>query len=273
MIRDNESRGAVAAVGARLLDLAEYVGGMWVLGAEAAACVAAGLFRPHTKLGLSAAAKQLVRVGVRSVFIVTLVQFFVGVILALQMAPPLEPFGSMSMVANVIGVAVFRELGPLLAAVVLSGFAGASIAAEIGTMVVGEEVEALEAHAIRPVRFLVVPRIIATVVAMLGLCLLSDIAGCFGGYVSCLAALGPEAHHGYWTRIAEQVTILDVVTGLIKAGVFGLILALLACHEGLKVRHGAEGVGKAATMTVVYTIVSIVLVDCIFTVLFYVYEL
>ena len=200
-------------------------------------------------------------------------QFFVGFILALQMAPSLEPFGYMAMVANIIGVVVFRELGPLLAAVVLSGFAGASIAAEIGTMVVGEEVEALKAHAIPPVRYLVVPRLVATVVAMVGLCVISDLAGCLGGYISCLAVLGPEAYQGYWQNVAEQVGVFDFLTGLTKAAVFGLVLGLLACYEGLKVRNGAEGVGRAATMTVVYTIVSLAVVDCVFTVIFYVYEL
>ena len=140
-------------------------------------------------------------------------------------------------------------------------------------MVVGEEVEALRVHAISPVRFLVLPRLLATVVAMVCLCVIADLAGCLGGYVSSLLAIGPEAYQGYWDRIAAQLGVLDFTTGLIKAGVFGLILALLACHEGLKVRGGAEGVGRATTMTVVYTIFSLVAVDCIFTVIFYVYKL
>jgi phospholipid/cholesterol/gamma-HCH transport system permease protein len=189
------------------------------------------------------------------------------------MAPPLEPFGYVSMVANIIGVAVFRELGPLISAIVLCGFAGASIAAELGAMVVGEEVEALEAHAISPVRFLILPRLAGTVIAMICLCVVADLAGCLGGYLSSLLVIGPAAHLGYWARIAEQLTVGDFLTGLIKAGVFGLILGLLACFEGLRVRGGAEGVGRATTMTVVYTIISLVLVDCLFTVLFFVCKL
>ena len=266
-------RGVVAAMGARVLDVAEYVGGMWLLLATSARSMAAGLFHRTGRFSWRALAGQVVRLGIRSVGIVVMVQFFVGVILALQMAPPLEPFGSLPMVANIIGVAMFRELGPLLSAVVLSGFAGASIAAEIGTMVVGEEIEALEAHAISPVRFLVVPRLLATVVAMVCLCVISDLAGCLGGYTSCRLVLGPEAYQGYWRRITDQLVVFDFATGLVKAAVFGLILGLLACHEGLKVRGGAEGVGRATTMTVVYTIVSLVVVDCIFTVIFYVYGL
>ena len=264
---------ALARLGGRVLDVARYVGGMALLLEEALRWSWRLVRSPHRISGLVHLARQVVRLGVRSVGIVALVQFFVGVILALQMAPPLEPFGYVGMVANIIGVAVFRELGPLISAVVLSGFAGASIAAELGTMVVGEEVEALAAHAISPVRFLVVPRLAGTVIAMVCLCVVADLAGCLGGYLSSLLVIGPAAHLGYWSRIAEQLTALDFVTGLVKAGVFGLILGLLACHEGLRVRGGAEGVGRATTMTVVYTIVSLVLVDCLFTVVFYVCNL
>ena len=266
-------RSLVRAVGARALGLAEYIGGTALLLADTIRWGARGLFGAKRRYGWAAAAGQIVRVGVRSIGIIVLVQFFIGVILALQMAPPLEPFGYISMVAKIIGVAVFRELGPLISAVVLSGFAGASIAAEIGTMVVGEEIEALEAHAIPPVRFLVLPRVLAATVAMVCLCVIADLAGCLGGYVSSLLVLGPDAYQGYWDRIAEQLTILDFATGLIKAAVFGTVLSLLACYEGLKVRGGAEGVGRATTMTVVFTIVSLVLVDCVFTVIFYVYDL
>jgi len=266
-------RGAVTLLGARLLDVAEYVGGLWWLLIDSIRLAALGLFTRRVRFSWRAVAGQFVRIGMRSVAIVALVQFFIGGILALQMAPPLEPFGSVSMVANIIGVAVFRELGPLISAVVLSGFAGASIAAEIGTMAVSEEIEALRAHAIEPVRFLVVPRLLATAAAMVCLCVIADLVACLGGYVSCLVAIGPAASQGYWVRIAEQLTVFDFVTGLIKAAVFGVILALLACYEGLKVRGGAEGVGRATTMTVVYTIVSLVLVDCVFTVIFYVYGL
>ncbi|NLF32770.1 MAG: ABC transporter permease [Planctomycetes bacterium] len=267
------SRGPIVAAGARLLDLAEYLGGMTLLLGEALRWIGMGLVGRPRRLDVAAVAAQVVRLGVRATGIVLMVQFFVGMILALQMAPPLEPFGSLAMIADIIGFGFMRELGPLLAAVVLSGFAGASIAAEIGTMAVSEELEALRTHAIRPVRYLVVPRLLATIVAMVALTVLSDLAGCAGGYASAVLVLGPEASQGYWDRIAASVRLLDFTTGLVKAGVFGLVLGLLACHEGLKVRDGAAGVGRATTMTVVYTIVSLVVVDCIFTVLFYVYEL
>src|SRR5690606_15710918 len=115
-----------------------------------------------------------------SIFIVSLVSFSVGLILALNMAPPLDQFGSRQLVANIIGVAVLRELGPLMAAIVLTGFAGAAIAAELGTMVVGEEIEALEVHALDPVRFRVVPRIIASILSMFALAVISNIVAVMG---------------------------------------------------------------------------------------------
>src|SRR3989440_6745608 len=123
----------------------------------------------------------MVRVGVRSIPIVMLVLFCIGSILALQMAPVLKEYGAVEQTANIISIAVFRELGPLVSAIVLTGFAGASIAAEIGTMVVSEEVEALEAQAISPVRFLVLPRVLATMVMMVCLAVVGDLMGAVGG--------------------------------------------------------------------------------------------
>ncbi|NQU76695.1 MAG: ABC transporter permease [Planctomycetes bacterium] len=269
---DSPALGSIGHIGARALGAIEYVGGMWLLLVGTMRWTVRGLFTRKGRFSWSALASQVVRLGIRSTAVVIVVQFFVGVILALQMAPPLKPFGSMPMIANIIGVAVFRELGPLISAVVLSGFAGASIAAEIGAMAVSEEIEALRAHAISPIRFLVVPRVLGTVVAMLGLCVIADLAGALGGYASSRLVLGGEAYQGYWGRIAEQLGMFDFVTGLIKAGVFGLIISLLACHEGLKVSGGAQGVGRATTMTVVYTIFSLIFVDCIFTIIFYVYQ-
>src|SRR5213078_3962952 len=133
------------------------------------------------RLGWSNLWAQMVRVGVKSIPIVSLVLFCIGAILALQMAPILRTFGVLDRVADIISLAIFRELGPLVAAIVLTGFAGASIAAEMGTMVVSEEIEALEAHAINPIRFLVVPRVLATAVMMVCLAVVADLVGMSGG--------------------------------------------------------------------------------------------
>ena len=261
----------VHSLGARVLGLVSYVGGLvLLLGAVLRLSWQGALGR---KASREATAHQMVRVGVRSLGIVSLVQIFIGVILALQMAPPLEPWGQLDKISMIIGVAGFRMLGPIITGVVLSGFAGASIAAEIGTMVVAEEIEALRAHALNPVRFLVVPRVLATVLMMVLLTVVANLMIAVGGYFTAMWVLGTQVSEHYWENMQNQLLIRDFLSGLIMAGVFGLLISLIACYEGLKVRGGAEGVGRATTMTVVYSIVSIIAAACMFTVIFYVYKL
>jgi phospholipid/cholesterol/gamma-HCH transport system permease protein len=200
--------------------------------------------------------------------VIMLVSFCIGLILALQMAPPLEEFGQVETVANIIAIAVVRELGPLISAIVLTGFAGASIAAEIGTMAVNEEIEALQTHALNPVRFLVVPRLLATVVALLVLAIMSDLVALFAGYLMGITKLEiPSAI--YINNTITQLSLNDFVTGLFKAGVFGLLIGSISCYNGLKVSGGAAGVGKATTNTVVHSIVAIIFCDLIFTAVFF----
>jgi phospholipid/cholesterol/gamma-HCH transport system permease protein len=211
---------------------------------------------------------QMDRFGVRSIPIVTLVLFCIGAILALQMAPILHDYGALDKVADIIAVTIGRELGPLVSAVVLTGFAGASIAAELGSMVVSEEIEALEAHAINPIRFLVVPRVLATTIMMICIAVVGDFAGAIGGMATAAGLLGISPtmyiHHTF-----DALKLKDFITGLIKAGVFGMLISALACRLGLSVTGGAEGVGDATTKTVVYTIVFLISVDLIFTAVFY----
>ncbi len=211
---------------------------------------------------------QMDRFGVRSIPIVALVLFCIGAILALQMAPILHDYGALDKVADIIAVTVGRELGPLVSAVVLTGFAGASIAAELGSMVVSEEIEALEAHAISPIRFLVVPRVLATTIMMICIAVVGDFAGGIGGLATagCFLGISPDlyVHHTF-----DALKLKDFVTGLIKAGVFGMLISAMACRLGLSVTGGAEGVGVATTKTVVYTIVALISVDLIFTAIFY----
>ncbi len=220
------------------------------------------------RLGRAAVMTQLVRVGIQSIGIVMLVAGCIGVILALQMAPPLAEFGQTDKTANIIGIAIFRELGPLIAAIVLTGFAGASIAAEIGTMAVNEELEALEAHALNPIRFLVVPRVIATTISLVILTVIGDITSVVsGGFIGVFVLDVPFAL--YRDNTLTQLEPSDFLTGLVKATVFGAILGSIACYNGLKVSGGAAGVGLATTNTVVQTVVSVVLADLLFTALFY----
>ena len=255
-------------IGSRLFAFLDHVGGMWFLLTQASGWVWKSVAHHKVRFGRPAVVSQVVRVGVGSVFIVTLVSGAVGFILGLQMAPPLDNLGQVRLVPNIIAVAVVRELGPLIAAIVLTGFAGAAIAAEIGTMVVGEEIEALEAHALNPVRFLVVPRLLATTVSLVCLAVIANLAAVFAGMLMSMSVLGIPPH-AYIRSTLDQIGPRDFLTGLVKAGVFGLLIGLIACANGLKVTGGAAGVGRATTSTVVESVVAIIFADLIFTAVFY----
>jgi len=220
-----------------------------------------------------ALASQMVRVGIRSLPIVMLVQLFIGMILTLQLAPTLSDYGQLGKIATVIGIGGFRMLGPIITAVVLSGFAGASIAAELGTMVVSEEIEAMRAMAMNPIRFLVVPRVVATLLVLVLLTVVADLVICLGGFLACKLVLGPDAYGSYWETVRFDVTNIDLLTGLVQAAVFGVLIGLIACYEGLNVRGGAEGVGRATTMTVVYSLIATIVSSGVFTVGFYLYNM
>ncbi|MCA9311605.1 MAG: ABC transporter permease [Phycisphaerales bacterium] len=255
-------------LGGRTKRVFGHIGGLWYLLVDVCTWIVRAFTQNRGRIGRVAITAQLVRIGFSSIFIVSLVSGSVGAILALQMAPPLDELGQVSLVPNIISVAVLRELGPLISAIVLTGFAGAAIAAEIGTMVVGEEVEALEAHALNPVRFLVVPRVIATVVSMLCLGVLADVAAITAGGFVGEAVLGIN-WSAYYHNVVMQVDPQDFLTGLAKAGVFGLLIGLIACRNGLSVTGGAAGVGRATTSTVVESVVAIIFADLLFTVIFY----
>jgi phospholipid/cholesterol/gamma-HCH transport system permease protein len=259
----------ISAVGAFAIGLCEFVGGLGYLMLDTAGLIRRALLdKRGRRHGWEHLWAQMVRVGVRSVPIVVLVLFCIGAILALQMAPVLKDYGAVNRVADIISIATFRELGPLVSAIVLTGFAGASIAAEIGTMVVSEEIEALEAQAINPIRFLVVPRVVATTIMMVCVAVVGDLTGVFGGLFVGKFLLGLDWRQ-YLNHTFDAIKVRDFVTGLVKAGVFGSLISSLACYLGLGVTGGAQGVGVATTRTVVLTIVALITVDLLFTAAFY----
>ncbi len=259
----------IAALGNATLGTIEFIGGVGYLLMDTVVAARRGLFAKRAaKLAWANLWAQMVRVGVRSVPIVSLVMFCIGAILALQMAPILKRFGVVETVSDIISIATFRELGPLVSAIVLTGFAGASIAAEIGTMVVSEEIEALEAHAIAPIRFLVVPRVIATSLMMVCVAVVGDLMGALGGLTVGVTFLNISADQ-YINHTFDAVMVRDFTTGLVKAGCFGTLISGLACFLGLGVTGGALGVGVATTRTVVLTIVALIATDLLFTSVFY----
>ncbi len=260
----------ISALGAATIGTLEFIGGLGYLLLDTAATIHHGLLDKRTRrMEWQSLWAQMVRVGVNSIPIVSLVLFCIGAILALQMAPVLADYGEQRRVADLISIATFRELGPLVSAIVLTGFAGASIAAELGTMVVSEEIEALDALAIPPVRFLVLPRVLATTIMMVCVAVVGDLMGIIGGLTVAVTILDLNFYQ-YVERTFEAVQLRDFLTGLIKAGVFGMLISGLACYLGLTVRGGAQGVGVATTRTVVLTIVALIIVDLLFTAVFYV---
>jgi phospholipid/cholesterol/gamma-HCH transport system permease protein len=259
----------VVAVGSAAVGVLTFIGGVGQLIGDALGGAKRGLVTGRgRRMGWANLWAQMVRVGVKSVPIVTLVLYCIGGILALQMAPILKEYGALDRVADIISIAVFRELGPLVAAVVLTGFAGASIAAELGSMVVSEEIEALEAQAINPTRFLVLPRVLATTVMMVCVAVVADLTGVLGGMTVAQSFLG-IAPSQYLAHTFEAIKVRDFTSGLVKSGVFGVLISGLACYLGLNVTGGAQGVGVATTRTVVLTIVALIVVDLMFTAVFY----
>ncbi len=277
--QDGVVRRAITRVGEATIaflhrgaDTVRFAGNMTVTLRETMRWILLSLFRPGVRFRRSSLLAQMVRVGVKSIGIVCLVQVFIGVILALQLAPTLETYGQLERIADVVAIAVVRELGPLITAIVLSGFAGASIAAEIGSMKESEEIKALKAHALNPYHFLVMPRFLATVIMLAGLAVMADVVGILGGFLTANLVLDVPADV-YIDLTQRALGYKDYFTGLFKAGVFGMLIAMIACCEGMQVSGGAEGVGRATTSTVVKSIVALIGVDALFTAVFYTFGL
>ena len=210
---------------------------------------------------------EMQRCGAMALPIVSLISFLVGVTLAYSGSIVLKRFGGEIWVADLIGVAMTREMGALMAAVVLSGRTGAAFAAEIGSMKANEEIDALSTLGISPIRFLVMPRVLALGLMMPLLAMYANCLGILGGMaVSYLTLDIPPA--AYWVEMLTIVTVQDVAVGLIKAVVFGIIVGITGCLRGLEAERNASGVGNAATSAVVTAILLIIVADAIFAILF-----
>lgn len=212
--------------------------------------------------------RQVVLMGVDSVPIICLVGASVGMVLALQAAYQLKNFGAVMYTGSLVSVSMARELGPLIASIVVAGRVGARIAAELGSMRVQEEVDALTTMAIDPIRFLVFPRCLALFFALPCLTVIADAVGMAGGFVVGTLSLGIEPYL-YVEKNFDALVLKDLYTGLGKSAAFAILIGLVSCYQGLAVEGGAEGVGRATTQAVVISIVLIIVADCFFTALFY----
>jgi len=206
-------------------------------------------------------------VGVNALPIVALLSFLVGVIMAFQAAVALRQFGAEIFVANMIGLSVLREMGPLMTAIILAGRSGSAFAAEIGTMKVREEIDALRTMGLEPVRFLVVPRVLAGVVMTPVLTVFADLLGVMGGSVVMMSLGFPLIT--FFNQLQTAVSYGSLVGGLVKAFAFGILIAAIGCLRGLQTQTGASAVGLSTTHAVVSGIILIVITDGIFSVIYY----
>lgn len=212
--------------------------------------------------------RQMVFIGVRAAPMVALTAFSVGVTLAMQAAHSLQKLGAESYVPDMVMVTLLRELGPVLIAVIVIGRSGSAVAAELGTMKVSEEIEALEVMAINPIRFLIVPRFLAMLVMLPVLTILGNYVGMIGAWAVCRFALDFNTA-GFILRSLQSATTWDLYSGVIKSVVFAWITITIACDAGLHVEGGAEGVGQATTASVVHALLAMLIGNALLTALFF----
>jgi phospholipid/cholesterol/gamma-HCH transport system permease protein len=209
--------------------------------------------------------EQLFEVGVRSVPVVMFTGAFVGMVLAVQSYYQFAAIGREAWSGAVINLSVVKELGPVLAGVMIAGRVGGALAAGLGTMKVTEQIDALRAMGADPIRHLVVPRFLACFLLIPFLTIYCDFVGIMGGYL-VTASYGVDSHE-YWQHSADVIENFDIVTGIIKSMAFGAAIALISCYKGFQSRQGAEGVGRAATEAFVVSFMAILVLD-FFIVLF-----
>ena len=257
----------VEQIGAGVTGSLVYLGALAELGAKAAFYTFVAPFRGKP-LRLGRAISQAMDVGVRALPILSLITFFIGLILALQSAYELRKFGAISFVASAVAISMSRELGPLITAIVVIGRSGSAFAAEIGTMKVSEEIDALETMAINPIHFLVTPKFLAMIIMVPCLTIWANFMGILGGSVFGVAQ-ADFTFGRYVQASVEALFLRDIITGLVKSFMFGVVITAVGCHEGLATGGGAEQVGRSTTRAVVMSIFLVVVVDLIFTTLFF----
>src|ERR1700736_2119294 len=257
----------LSQVGGSVINGLAYIGSLASLGGQAAYYTFVAPFQGKP-VRFQRAVSQALDVGVRAIPILSLITFFIGLILALQAAYELRTFGAISQVATAVAVSMSRELGPLITAIVVIGRSGSAFAAELGTMKVSEEIDALETMAVSPIRFLVAPKFLAMMVMVPCLTIWANVMGILGGSLFGVT----QADFTFLRYIRASIDSLflrDITTGLVKSVMFGITIAAVGCLEGLSTGSGAEQVGRSTTRAVVMSIFLVVVVDLVFTVLFF----
>jgi phospholipid/cholesterol/gamma-HCH transport system permease protein len=248
----------VALLGAFTLGFVAYIGELAIFALNGVSHI----FRPPYYPRLIG--KAFMEIGYFSLPVVALTALFTGMVLALQSYTGFSRFGAESAIASVVVLSVTRELGPVLAGLMVSGRAGAAMAAELGTMRVTDQIDALSTLSTEPMKYLVAPRLLAGTIALPLLVALADILGVLGGYLVATRRLGFTSGT-YLTSTFANLKAEDVISGLIKAAVFGFIIALMGCFNGYRSKGGAQGVGAATTTAVVSASILILALDYILT--------
>jgi len=234
------------------------VGGIWIMLMDAAYWTFRRPFR------FASIFKQMEFVGVKSLWVVVVTGGFTGMVLALQTYYGFRRFSSEGLVGTTVALSMTRELGPVLTGLMVTGRAGSAIAAELGTMRVTEQIDALTVMALNPIKYLVVPRVVAAILMLPILTVIADFTGIVGGYFVGVVLLG--INEGIFVgRMVKYVDLGDVYNGLAKAACFGLILALISCYKGFNTKGGAQGVGRATTEAVVLASIVILISDYVLT--------
>jgi phospholipid/cholesterol/gamma-HCH transport system permease protein len=208
------------------------------------------------------------RAGIDALPIILLIGFLIGLILAFLSAASLQQFGVELYVADLIAIGLFRELGPIITAIILAGRTGSAFAAELGTMKVNEEIDALITFGLPPIVFLALPRVIAATLVMPVLSIFSTLAGLLGGLVVLTSMNIPAVT--YWNHVIASSSLTNILLGLMKSAVFGVLVGLVGCSHGLQTDRTADAVGRSATAAVVGSLILITVFDGLFAVLFYI---
>lgn len=250
--------GFFEGIGHFVISVLEYIGGSVRLFTESMGFLMRGKFR------LALTVNQMSFLGVNSLLIVLMTTTFAGMVIALQLAHVAVQYGVGKMVGGSASLAMARELGPMLTAIVVAGRAGSAITAEIGSMKVTEQIDALKMLAVSPVGYLVVPRLLALVLMMPLLTLFSDISGLVGGSIVANESAGIP-YQVFWDSVRRMTLPDDLMKGLFKSLIFGIEVAIVSCYQGLNAGRGAAGVGKATTGSVVVSMVVIFITNFILT--------
>ncbi len=208
--------------------------------------------------------RQMYIMGNQALPLVILASVFVSMVLALEWSKKLEPFGAKLMVGRIVGISVIREIGPMVTGLMVAGRTGAKIVSEIGNMVLGEQIDALRAFGTDPIGRLIVPRVFASIVVMGPLIIISDALAIIAGWFATVTWMGVDSDF-FWLSFKAGILPKDIYVGIIKPPFFGLLIALISAYFGYTIKGGAEGMGRAATRTVMYSSLGVLIMDFILT--------